>query len=438
MSGDRYSEIAAGPERLIDLGSFKRRLALLIPVLLLVTSVYLVTRWCLGNTLALHAQDLTSAQWASRLAPADPQSHFTLAVSYEKSLRPEDVAIAVQEYEQAVSLSPHDYRLWQALARARERAGRTSEAENAFRRAISLSEYYANPKWLFGNFLLRQGRTDDAFSHLRIAGSLMPSLQPQVLSLAWSVYDGDLTNVTRALGDKLSTRVLLIDHLVRLKRFDDALALWAEFRPQDKRYVTDTGEGLLHSLLEAKRFSDALQIWQDISPTGELTPGTGQMTNKGFEQDIALSNRDFFGWDIEEGDQPAITVDTIRYNGGARSLLLTFNSRTGGELRDVSQLVLVEKATRYRLEFYVRTEELKSLSTLVVEVIDADAGANKLASTTAVPPGTNDWSPVTLEFTTPETTNIITVRITNAPCPSSVCPIFGKIWYDDFNIRRVG
>jgi hypothetical protein len=438
MSGDGYGTIAAGPERLIDLGPFRRRLALLIPALLLITSVYIVTRWCLGNTLALHAQDFTSAQWASRLAPADPQSHFTLAVLYEKSLLPEDVTTAVQEYEHAVSLSPHDYRLWQALGRARERAGLTSQAENAFLHAISLSGSHANPRWLFGNFLLRQGRTDEAFSHLRIAGQSLPSLKPQVLSLAWSVYDGDLTSVTRALGDKVSTRVLLIDQLVRLKRFDDALALWAELGPGEKRYFADTGNGLLQSLLGAKRFSDAMHVWQDISPTGESTPTIAEMTNKGFEQDITLPNRNFFGWTIEEGNQPAITVDTVRYNGGARSLLLTFNSRTGAELRDVSQFVLVEKGTRYRLEFYVRTEDLKSLSTLVVEVLDADEGTNKLASTTAVPPGTNDWSQVTLEFATPRTTNMITVRIVSAPCPSSVCPIFGKIWYDDFNIRRVG
>jgi hypothetical protein len=30
------------------------------------------------------------------------------------------------------------------------------------------------------------------------------------------------------------------------------------------------------------------------------------------------------------------------------------------------------------------------------------------------------------------------VRLRRVPCPEEACPIFGKIWYDDFNLQRAG
>ena len=32
----------------------------------------------------------------------------------------------------------------------------------------------------------------------------------------------------------------------------------------------------------------------------------------------------------------------------------------------------------------------------------------------------------------------ILIRFTRTPCTDAVCPIFGKVWYDDFNLQRFG
>ena len=437
MSTDDCDTIAAVPVKLIDVTRRWRRLLLLIPATLILTGAYLVIRWSLGNTLAQYAPDLAIAQWAARLSASDPQTHFTLAVLSEKSLLPAELAVAVREYEHAVSLSPHDYRLWLALGRARERAGDARGSEQALRRTVELAPAYANPRWLLGNLLLRQGRVREAFSELRAASNAMPALRPQVFTLAWRVYDGEIESVINALGDTLATRTELIEFLLSQKHVDDALELWRKLDAREKRERAKTGEALRRSLFELNRPHDAWHVLRELSDTAS-TASPGEIANGGFEQDIRLSSADYFQWQIAPGQQPVITIDTSHYHSGERSLLLNFNSSAGTQLRSVSQLVLVESAARYRLDFYARTEDLKSISTLIVEVIAAGEGGGQLAASAPLPLDTRGWQQFTVEFTAPPQAEAVTVRLARAPCPDAVCPLIGKIWYDDFILKRLG
>ncbi|MGH9901694.1 MAG: hypothetical protein ACRD68_07760, partial [Pyrinomonadaceae bacterium] len=122
---------------------------------------------------------------------------------------------------------------------------------------------------------------------------------------------------------------------------------------------------------------------------------------------------------------------------GQRSLRIVFNAPSALGFDNVSQLVPVEPQARYRLEFWVRTQGLKSASTLVTTVSDSAEPARPLATSSAVPPGTNDWQQVGFEFTTLAKTEAVTVRINRAPCAEDMCPIFGLVWYDNFNLQRI-
>ncbi|HYE64506.1 MAG TPA: hypothetical protein VD966_02920, partial [Pyrinomonadaceae bacterium] len=108
------------------------------------------------------------------------------------------------------------------------------------------------------------------------------------------------------------------------------------------------------------------------------------------------------------------------------------------EFNNVSQLVAVEAGTLYRLECYIRTEDLKSAATPVIEIVDS-ANGTALGVSAPFPVGKNDWQSVTVDFKTSATTEAVTVRTGRASCGAdTVCPIFGKVWYDDFNLQRVG
>ena len=91
-------------------------------------------------------------------------------------------------FEETVRLSPHDFRWWIEYGRALERAGHPDQAEPAFLEAIWLAPNYAYPHRQLGNFYLRQGRGDEAFTELRLTTTNNQTYRNQVFALAWDYF----------------------------------------------------------------------------------------------------------------------------------------------------------------------------------------------------------------------------------------------------------
>ncbi|MDT7604365.1 MAG: hypothetical protein QOF61_2362, partial [Acidobacteriota bacterium] len=286
-----------------------------------------------------------------------------------------------------------------------------------------------------GNLLLRAGRETEAVTELRSAAESDRELRGPIFASVWSIYNGDVDRVTAAVAETPSVRAELIEYLVRQKRVDDALRLWSSLSPQDKRRQHAAGETLARGLLENRRYGAALEVTR--GGAGEdLRAGVGQVANGGFEYEIGAPGKDRFGWTATPVAQAQIGIDPRTMHSGARSLRITFNAPSSIAFANVTQLVVVEPGARYHLEFFVRTEAVKSVSTLAVDVVSGAANGKVLAASAPVPNGTNDWQQVSVEFIAPTDTDGVVLRIRREPCTEEACPIFGKIWYDDFNLQR--
>ncbi|CAN5439430.1 hypothetical protein BH18ACI2_BH18ACI2_25270 [soil metagenome] len=423
----------------ISLNATWRRIVLLLPVAVVLVGAWYAARWGLANTVAQWAPDVAAAQAAARLAPDDPQAHYTLAELGARSLLPEQLPEAIRQYELAASLSPSDYRLWLKLGRARGLAGHPAGAESAFQRAVELAPGYGDPRWFLGNHLLREGRDEEAFAELQKAAAANPTLyRAQVISVAWRLYDGDLAAVLRAMGNSPSMRAALVEFMLDRRQLDDAVRLWGSLDAAQRQEPGVLRERLLRTLLEAKRFQAALQVQRESGgAAGAELPTLGNLMNGGFEGPVGPPGKSFFDWQVVPVAQAQINLDERQRHGGARSLRVVFNADSSLVFRNVSQAVVVEPSARYRLEFYVRTEDLKSISTPLAEVVDAGNPSNVLAASAPLAQGTRDWQSVTLDFSTGPQTEGVTVRLNRAPCYEPVCPLFGKVWYDDFTLQRI-
>lgn len=418
-----------------------RRLLLLLPVGLAVVSVWFVARWCVGNMMAAYPQDVETALAAARLAPDDPQTHYSLAIFARKSFAPEELEEALRRYERATSRSPNDYRLWIELGRARGQTGDTQGGVQALRRAVELAPNYSIPRWYLGNMLLRAAQPDDAFAELRRASEIDPELRAQVFALAWNFFGGDTERLAASVGSSAASRAQLAEYFVKQKRLDEGLRLWSGLSATEKRAARASGESLMRALFEARRYHAGAGMWREIAPEGTGGVRVGSITNGGFEGDIsAEAGRNPFDWEVKPLAQVQMGLDTREPHGGARSIRILFAARTNLTFDHLSQLVAVEPQTRYRLSFFVRTNELKSASTLITQVLGGAAGS-VLAATPQLPPDTGGWQQSSVEFTTPPQVEAVSVRITRPPCTAEMgdmCPIFGKVWYDDFNLERIG
>src|SRR5262249_5347635 len=71
------------------------------------------------------------------------------------------------------------------------------------------------------------------------------------------------------------------------------------------------------------------------------------------------------------------------------------------------------------------------------EVVISNLAGDRIAASSPITPGTNDWRRVALDFTTPASKNgyvIVTVSIKRKPKFSYDEPTRGTIWFDDFSI----
>jgi hypothetical protein len=324
------------------------------------------------------------------------------------------------------------------FGRALEESGDVVRAEAALRHAIELAPAYAYPHWYLGNLLLRAGRTDEAFTELRFAAESAEPLQAQVFSLALQVMGDDFESLKKSMAGSSELRAKLTSYLISNRKLDFALGLWNSFNRQEKQEQPEIGEALITAFAGAKRFHDALAVARELAVDEKTKPALNQMLNGGFEDAAGTVGSSVLGWQITSVPQAQAAIDSGQHHSGGRSLRLILKSTTTLALNTVSHVVVVEPQTRYRLEFYARTDDMRSAGTPIFQVFDETDNA-VLGASAPVPAGTANWQQFVIDFATKARTEAVRLRINRAPCGDDpVCPIFGTVWYDDFNLYPAG
>jgi tetratricopeptide (TPR) repeat protein len=429
------------PEQLIHVDPSKplaRLLTLLALALALLWTVFTV-RWYVGNTIAefLNPDEngADSARLAVSLAPDDPLSHWRLGDFIEKKLPPDQIAQAVSEYEKATSLSPNDYRFWLGFGRALEQAGEMGRGEKALRRAVELAPSYSYPRWYLGNLLLRSGRYPEAFAELQRASEADPELRPQLFNLAWEVFKDDFDSLKSAAGTTGEARAEFSVYLLGRERFEDGLRLWAGLSDAEKRNNRTAAGAIINALVVKHRFHQGVSVWNDIAPSPIYRAEMGQILDGGFETGVSHSAVAVFGWQVQSIQQAQVAIDPNLGHDGSRSLRIVFQVHSRLDSINVAQIISVEPGTQYDLEYYVKTQKLESAATPIVAILDA-MDDSALASSPPAATGSTDWQRVALSFKTGPKTEAIILRINRDSCgENTVCPMFGTIWYDDFNLK---
>jgi hypothetical protein len=417
----------------LKLDSIAFRAVLAVVILVAVFASYQAMKWSFGNTIARGAENKELAEIAAFMAPGDPQSYFALASFNEKSFLPSDLQTALENYEKAVSASPFDFRLWLALGKARERAGNDKAAEQALRYARELAPNYAEVRWVLGNFLLRQGNSDEAFVEIRNAVEQNPTLAAPAVFTAWQIFDGDVSMIAGKIGDSAPIKASLAQFLARQKKFEDAMSFWNSVPDADKpeKYKV-IGDDLVAQLIAVNNFRYALTVQNQMLPQNAERVAVGQLYNGDFEKEVKAANAGLFDWKIGEAAQPQISLDSGQKRNGTRSLIFVYNTENGKGLRSVRQTVAVEGNKTYRLEGFYKAD-LKTLAEIKWEVLDAME--NKVIASSAAFSNSTEWQPLSIEFTTSANAQGVIIRVSEPTCKQAICPVSGKLWFDDLTIK---
>ena len=361
---------------------------------------------------------------------SDPEVRYTRAVLFTGT---GEFTAAARELEQTIVLRPRDHNLWVELGLARDQAGEAESAIAALKESTRLAPYYAQPRWQLGNLLIRKGRYDEAFAELRGAVASNPTLLPNAIDLAYGLYGGDAAAVERTIQPQTaSARFTLARFFARNGKAEDALRL---FRVSGRVSDADR-QKLLAELFAARQFPAAYEVWAN-NPDGtrqsNLFSGRASMIDASFEEDIRTGASTTFGWRIDR-DQRAVkaSLNTNEPHTGARSLLLEWSGDPQPSTAVVSQLVLVSPKKAYRLSFWVRTEDLVTAGSPIITVSEPAETERLLTYSAPLVQSTKDWRRYSLQFETGTDTQAINIAVRREGCTATPCPIFGRIWFDDF------
>ncbi len=428
------------PDQLVEFKATAPVKALMVlTVLLALFATWFVVRWYLGNTIAEYFQPegsrLETAQMAVNLAPNDPLPHWRLGNLAKKELPPDQITVVVAEYEKAVSLSPHDYRLWMEFGEALEQAGEFDKAERALREAVKLAPSYAYPRWYLGNLLLRTDRYGEGFAELQRASEANNQFQTQLFNLAWQLNKDDFNALQNAVGKSPGSRAGFAMYLVERGHYDEGLRLWNSLTGIEKKESRFAADKIISSLIASQRYHEAIDIWNEVAPGLAYLAAKGRIIDPGFEDNLAHGPGAVFGWQVQSNSQVQLGIDAGQGHSGSRSLRVYFQVRSHVDTINVSQLVPVQPNTEYDFECYVKTERLESAETPVILIARAIDDAPLVSSPPAAS-GNSDWQRISLSFKTADKIEAVKVKMVRNSCGDSpVCPIFGTVWYDDFDLK---
>jgi hypothetical protein len=374
-----------------------------------------------------------------------------------------DLDAASENIREAIALSPYDYNLRLLAASIQEAAGDRSAAEASLRWARALAPGSSAAHQRLGNLLLREDKLAESLEEFRAACAADDSLLPGTLDLVWRAVsspvpgagaDGSVPGAVAtgspvaATPDQLAaveavtpadpaSQMRLAQFLIKQSRPLDAEVIFGDIDRSERLRFPETGP-FLTTLIQSGNGALARSLWADL--IGANPAELPLVWNGGFESTIGKTLNQF-DWTIAPTDYARVSIDTGTVHSGSRSLRIDFAGRDTTRLDgEIKQVVVLRPGGRYRLEFYVRTESLVAPEGPGIQV--AESGSGKVTAVSdAIPPGTNDWRLMSLEFTGPEGNPsagvTMLMSVVRKPRFSYDEPTKGTVWLDDFEMKNI-
>ena len=399
--------------------------------LMLLFLIWNTGRAGLASLLYNYAQktnQLAAANAAVNLSPGDPNAHAMRGALLEAS---NQLDAAIAEYEKAVQLRPDDFALWLSLARARELNGQVDQALTAARQALPLAPFYSQTHWQLGNLLVRAGQLETGFAELRLASASNPILLRATIDLAWQLSGRDVEFVKKAIQPQNAEQYdALAEYFRKHGEVTEAVLMFSS--AGNDAEVIRAREQYAQELITTKRFREAYTLWS----FGRAQDYSGNLVDPGFEREGKLGEPSF-GWRTETKVQTIMfALEPVNPKQGKSSLKIEFTGDSNPALPIVSQLVLAEPNTHYQVSFVARTENIVSGALPRVTVVDA-ASKEILGETQPFPKAVNNWQDYTIDFKSKETTQAILISLQRETCAKLPCPIFGRVWLDNFSLLKL-
>ncbi len=387
------------------------------------------------NAFAVHFAALQTREGCERavhLEPGDTRNWHLLGRFWQFNLENPDGPRAIRAYLAALSLNPGSADIWLDLATAYESEGNLAAARDAFlhaRRAYPLS---AEGSWRYGNFLLRQGELDPAFTELRRAVESDPKRGAETFSRSLNAGSSVETILNRVLPPISSAYVDVIRDQIADGHTEIALSVWDRLASIHTRLPLQDSFPLVGTLMTEKRIAQARRVWDQAVESSDMAdiqgPSGSVLWDGGFESGVTGGG---FTWLFPDGLRGVqISVDTQEKHSGNRSLRLMFDGKANINFASLCHYVPVQPSTTYRFSAWVRTRTLTTDQGIRFQLHSLGTQDTSL-SVTADVHGTAPWTRIEIPWSSAKDVQELQVCLVRFPSDQPENKIQGTAWVDD-------
>jgi tetratricopeptide (TPR) repeat protein len=375
----------------------------------------------------------TVGRWLLAFDANDPRLQNRLGQAYKDI----DPAESLRYLQRATQLSSHSRLYWSDLESACESRGDTQCVDQAGERLSQLCPMAPSYHWLVADFYLRTNRLDMALAQFRRLLELDPTYATATWGSLQAVQQPE-TIFQEMLADNPNAQLKVgyTDFLSDQGDNDTAYRIWRLVVADSRPFPFSSAAPYLERLIALGRIEEAVNVWQDLERLG-IVKGNGAD-----KKDNLIFNGDFeqsplnagFDWRTSPRTYLAVDFSAPGAYQGAHCLRVDFTVSRNDEYEPAFQIVPVLPHHTYRLQAYVRSEDITSDTGPCLRVSDTQpAGFPDAISDTTV--GTTPWHPLRLSFSTGPHTRA--VRLSFWRPRSRVFPteISGTCWLDAVSLE---
>ena len=420
---------------LVRLANPAARLTLIVFALLLFAAL---SFFSVRAALAAHNAGLGTAagyEKAVQLEPGNFEYWYLLGHYRQYSLEHFDLNRAVQSYRAALALNPRSSETWLDLATLYESEDGLPEAGSAFLEAKRAYPLSAEVAWRYGNFLLRQEKTSEAFAEIRRAAYLEPKRSGEAFSRCWRVNPDIRAILDNVIPPDRDAYLDILFELAQIPQLDPALVVWERLVSLKQKLRMTQVMPFTDALLRQQRWDDASRVWSEAvrlstDPSAADPPGSA-LWDGGFETGVRGGG---LAWIFAPPPRGVKTeVDTSEKHSGRSSLRLDFDGKHNVKFESVCHAAIVQPAARYLFSAWVHTRRLTTDEGIRFRLSWTE-GMRNVATGTSDVRGSEPWTQVQVRWTSPPEIHRVNVCIVRQTSANVDGQIQGTAWVDDVSL----
>jgi hypothetical protein len=375
---------------------------------------------------------------AVRLEPANAENWYLFGRYWQYTLDEPDSRRAINNFRRALAINPAYTDAWLDLASVYETEGNAPAARDAFLQARKAYPASAAVSWRFGNFLLRQGETKQAFAEIRRAVYADPKRSAEAFSRCWRVDPNVESILDNIIPPDRVPYLDVIRELASAGQIPASLTVWRRLVAFHPRMSPADVILFTEFLLQRNHFDDAHRVWQDTlslsdSVTGD--PAGSTIWDGGFESNVRGGG---FAWTFALSSAGVqTTLDHGQKHSGKQSLRFFFDGKHNPYYDGVCTNAAVQPETTYRFSAWIRSQSLTSDEGLRFRLYSFSDTHGTTSTDTPDIRGTQSWTRLELPWIAGKDVHRARVCVLRNTSHGFDRNIQGTAWVDDISLIPV-